>query len=187
MSRPQRWKLTVAAILSGLTAVAGAGALVALSSPGEVLIGPIAVGLSGGFDEQAFRRLTASRSPAALDRASVEVTRALALSPYDNSARLRLTYIDTMRRGGLRTEGVVQLSKSYDLIPYDHTVAAWRVRFALEHWDALSPPEREAVRAEAMAFAKANSQSGEFRNVLQSVRNPSGRLAATLWLRALSR
>jgi hypothetical protein len=187
MSRPRPWKFTLAAGLAGLTAIAGAGTLIALSRPGEIRIGAIAVGLSGGFDEQAFRRLAASRSQRELNGAAAEASRALALSPYDNSARLRLTYIDTVRHGGLRTEGVAQLSKSYDLIPYDHTVAAWRIGFALEHWDSLAPQDREAVRAEATAFAKANSQAGEFRNVLRSIHNPNGRLAAALWLQALNR
>lgn len=187
MSRPQPWKLIAAALLAGLTAMAGAGALTALSGPGEIRIGAVAVGLSQGFDKQAFRRLSSPPSPAALDRATAEITRALELSPYDNSARLRLTYIDTLRHGRLRPEGVAQLSRSYDLVPYDHTVVVWRTRFALEHWDALPTDLRRAVQTEAMAFARVNIQDGEVRAVLRSVRNPNGRLAAALWLRALAR
>ena len=145
------------------------------------------IGFAEGHDKRAYSLLLASSKPSTLDLAAQEARAALQLSPYNNSARLRLTYIDTLRRGSLGPDGLAHLARSYDLIPYDHTVAAWRVRFALEHWRELTPEVRRAVEAEALAFSRANSRDANVRSVLTSVQDREGRLAAALWLRALAR
>jgi hypothetical protein len=111
----------------------------------------------------------------------------MALSPYDNEARLRLVYIDALRHPPVSSIGVARLAESYSLIPYDYTVAAWRIRFGLEHWAALTPELRAAIYEEAMAFGRVGSQDVNVRPILQSIHDPQGRLAAALWLQLLNR
>jgi hypothetical protein len=118
--------------------------------------------------------------------AAAQIDRALALSPYDNQARLRLVYIDALRHPPVGPAGVALLEQSYSLMPYDYTVAAWRIRFCLEHWAALSPALRDDVYQEATAFARSNSQQVSVIPILQSIHDPQGRLAAALWLRLLN-
>jgi hypothetical protein len=105
--------------------------------------------------------------------------RASMLAPYDSSARLRLAYIDALD-GNLGPEGVKALELSYELLPFDHYVAAWRVRFALDHWDQLTPTLRARVESEAFAFAKTTRRS-EMIAALSSVRSPVGVVPATFW------
>jgi hypothetical protein len=143
-------------------------------------------GFAQSHDRRAFRLIERSKSPADLDAASREIGRALALSPYSNPARLRLAYIDTVRHGRLGPAGLAELARSYDLIPYDNTVAAWRIRFALEHWRALTPELRASVHSEAMAFAMAYSADVDAGAVLPTIHDPAGRLAAELWLQELA-
>lgn len=180
MSRPSPWKIAAAGVLTTGTLVLSATALASLlgaSTP---------IGFAETYDKRAYALLTGPASPAALDSAASEASKALALSPYSNSARLRLTYIDTVRRGSLGPVGTAHLAKSYDLVPLDHTVAAWRVRFALEHWKELPPEARTAVETEARAFARTGSQDADVRAALGSIRSPEGRLAAALWLKTLA-
>lgn len=181
MSRSRRWKVYAAAGLAALTLTGAGAALASLAGS------PSPLDFAERHDRQAYAILTSAADAASLDAAEREVRRALALSPYSNSARLRLTYIDTVRRGSLGPAGMAQLSRSYDLVPLDHTVAAWRVRFALEHWDELSPALRKSVEAEAMAFGRTGSRDADVKASLAAVQNPEGRLAAALWLRGVDR
>lgn len=186
MTRSKPWKLAAAAALAATTAILGGAGLAALSGVDAPPFGTRLLGFAEAHDKRAYGLLIASSTPVARSRAVAEAKLALALSPYSNSARLRIAYVDTISRGSLGPVGLGHLARSYDLLPYDHTVAAWRVRFALEHWDVLTPDLRAAVHTEAMAFARAGSQDANVRAVLPSIRNPSGRLAAALWLRELA-
>ena len=105
--------------------------------------------------------------------------RASALAPYDSSARLRLAYIDALD-GDLGPEGLKALELSYELLPFDHYVAAWRVRFALDHWGQLTPSLRARVESEAFAFARTSRRT-EMISALSSVRSPIGIAPATFW------
>lgn len=180
MTRTPPWKIVAAAGLAGTTLLLSAAALASLSGVATPL------GFAETHDRRAYELLVKSSAPDALDAAAAQAERALALSPYNNSARLRLTYIDTVRRGALGGEGLARLAESYDLVALDYTVAAWRVRFGLEHWRELTPALRKAVEAEALAFTRAGSQDVAMTSVLQSIRNPEGRLAAALWAHALA-
>lgn len=181
MTRTLPWTIVAAGGLAATTLILSVTALASLSGAGTPL------GFAETHDRRAYDLLVKSSAPEALEAAGVEAGRALALSPYNNSARLRLAYIDTVRRGGLGGEGLARLAQSYDLVSLDHTVAAWRVRFGLEHWRELTPELRKAVEAEALAFSRSGSQDVGMALVLQSVRNPEGRLAAALWAHTLAR
>lgn len=179
MSSTRQWRLAAAAGLAAATLALSIAGLAGLSPVGHV------GGLAEGHDRRAYRLLAAPRGAVDLDGAAAEANRALRLSPYDNSARLRLAYIDALRHGSLRAEGVTHIKQSYDLMPYDHTVAAWRIRFCLENWASLTPQVRASVHDEAMAFARVYSHDVNVRDILRSIRSPNGRLAAALWLYSL--
>jgi hypothetical protein len=180
------WKITAAVIVAGAALLASGTALWALLAGGGPFMGSRLAGFAESHDRRAFRLIERSKAPASLDAASVEIGRALALSPYSNPARLRLAYIDTVRNGHLGAAGVAELARSYDLTPYDYSIAAWRIRFGLEHWRALTPELRASAHAEAMAFANAHSSDVDVPSVLRTIRDPAGRLAAELWLQELA-
>jgi hypothetical protein len=186
MTGRQTWKIGLAAGLASaaiLLSAAELGALVGHTGP--LMWSPI-LGSAESHDDISFRILEHASTPAAITAATAEVDRALELSPYDNQARLRLVYIDALHHPPVGPAGVAMLEQSYSLMPYDYTVAAWRLRFGLEHWAALSPAARDEVYQEAMAFARSNSQQVSVVPILQSIHDPQGRLAAALWLRLLN-
>jgi hypothetical protein len=186
MSQRRNWRINVAASLGAAAFLFSAAELAALiGQTGPLMWTPI-LGLAESHDAISFRILTHAASPVATSAATAEINRALALSPYDNQARLRLVYIDALRHPPVGPAGVALLEQSYSLMPYDYTVAAWRIRFCLEHWEALSPALRDNVYQEATAFARSNSQQVSVVPILQSIHDPQGRLAAALWLRLLN-
>jgi hypothetical protein len=176
--RLSRAPLATFAAVSGTLALLG---LISLNT-GAALPLPVPLGLTSGVDEAAFRALA---PPADLPRAETKAHLAIRLSPYQNNARLRLAYIDTLKAGRLSTTGEAEFRRSYDLLPIDADVAAWRIRFGLEHWQELTPASREAVYREAMAFSKVGSHDVNVPAILDSISNPSGRLAAALWRQSL--
>ena len=181
------WPLVTAAGVSAaalLLSIAGLAALLGQAGP---FMGSTLLGFATGHDQRAFDLLAHRPTPAGLAKAGAESEMALALSPYDNAARMRLLFADTTRHGRLTPAGLALFARSYDLIPYDYTVAAWRIGFGLEHWATLTPDLRSAVFAEALAFGRAGSQDVNVRAVLSNVRDPQGRLAAALWLQTLKR
>jgi len=175
------------AALAGATALLGLGGLVVLNTGATVGLGSFVLGLSQGHDESAYRRLLSSPSAADLDWAEAKSREALAVAPYENNPRLRLAYIETLRHGHLTPGGVRLFVQSYDLLPFDANVAAWRIGFGLEHWENLTPDARRAVYDEARTFYRLGAREVHVERVLRSVRNPSGRLAAALWLHSFNR
>jgi len=182
---PARTKIVAIAALCATTAVASLVGLISVNTGASVGTGPFAVGSTDGYENRAYNLLVDSPSPAAIDEAEVLAKKALAVSPYDNTARLRLVYIASLRQGALSPRAVELFVQSYDLLPTDQNVAAWRIRFALEHWTELSPQARALVHDEVVTFADAGSVDPPVRQILGSIRNPSGRLAAALWLHGL--
>jgi hypothetical protein len=180
------WKTTATGVLAAGALLASGSAIWALSAQGGPFMWTRLSGFAESHDRRAFRLIDRSNSPADLDAASRAIGRALTLSPYSNAARLRLAYVDTVRHGRLGPAGVAQLARSYDLTPYDYSIAAWRIRFGLEHWRDLTPELRTSVHAEAMAFASGQSSEVDVKAVLRTIRDPAGRLAAELWLQELA-
>lgn len=175
------------AVLAATAATLSLGGLVVLNTGATVGAPPFAIGLSQGHDEAAYRRLLGMPSAADLNWASSKARQALAVAPYENGPRLRLAYIETLRHGRLTPAGVQLFTQSYDLLPLDPNVAAWRIGFGLENWESLTPEARRAVYEEARAFYQLRSRDVDVRRVLNSVHNPSGRLAAALWLHSFDR
>jgi hypothetical protein len=165
----------------GVAAASLAG-LISLNTGAALVAQPLVLGLTPGVDEAAFRALS---PPEDLVRAETKARQALALSPYQNNARLRLAYIQYRRDGRLNAAGAAEFARTYELVPVDAEVAAWRLRFGLEHWQDITPASRMAVEREARAFIAAGSNDVSARRILEAVRNPSGRLAAALWLHSI--
>jgi hypothetical protein len=186
MTRRLRWKPAALWGLAGLTLVASLPALAALIGQTGPLMTGAGVGFSQAHDQRAFALLSTG---APLDRlkAETEARRALALSPYENAARLRLADAYAASGPPVDVQAIGQLATSYDLVQYDYTVASWRIAFGLANWGRLPPDLRRSVYAEAMAFGRANSRDVDVRRILQSIRDPQGRLAAALWLHALKK
>ena len=169
--------------VTGLLALgtgAFAVAMIISLDPGEGAGAPIRLAVG----EAALARRALDAAPPDFDAARSATRRALGQSPYDPSAWLRLSYIDAAEDGRLDEAGVTALRRSYELLPFDQYVATWRVRFALENWEALPPELRSRVKAEALAFT-ATQRYREMRTTLQGVENPVGRLPATLWARRM--
>lgn len=183
MKRPSN--LGMAVSLGAATLLFGLLGLVSVNSGAVFGISPALLGSSQGLDQAAYDALADNPTSSKLDSAEALTRQALLLSPYENNARLRLAYIDAVRNGRLSAAGVAELKRTYDLIPVDPNVGAWRLRFSLEHWDELTPDTRRAVYDEAMAFGRVQTSEVNVRSILRSIRNPSGSLAAALWLRAL--
>lgn len=146
-----------------------------------VPMGPATLRMSTGEDRRAKLGLDAGVSARDLDRGEADARAALALAPHNNTARLRLAWIDRQRHGRLSPAGVKLVTQSYDLAPYDIAVAQWRVPFALENWTALSPSTRANVRVEALAFGGVRSRMANISGSLRTINNPNGRVSAALW------
>lgn len=146
--------------------------------------GPLRFALSDGYEAGAAKAL--SRLPPKLARSAAEARsrEALALSPYNNTARLRIAYIEWARTGHLTDSGLQALAQSYDLAAFDHQAEGWRIRLALENWERVPLETRAAVREEAIAYARTLRRRDVIA-MLRSVQNPSGRVAAVMWLRLL--
>jgi hypothetical protein len=177
-------RIGATAVLGALAAASSLAGLFVLNTGVGAGAPPLGFAFSNGYDDTAYRRMSGRPTPADLSAAAQLSARAVALSPYASAPRLRLAYIDSLQHGRLTETGVRQFSRSYDLTAIDPDVAAWRIRFGLEHWDTLPGDTRLAVAAEAEAFAKLRGSPVNVAAVLSSVRDPSGRLAAAYWMRS---
>jgi hypothetical protein len=164
------------ATLAAITLFLSAAGLLSLNTEGGH-----GLPLSPGHALGARRLLMeAGNDPAAVAAAGAQATRALRLSPMENSPRLMLAYIDFQQNGRLTSKGFQHIKTSYDLVAVDPDSAAWRVRFGLETWDALTPDVRDAVRREALALYRLRGRR-TLKEITQGVTNPSGQVAAAQW------
>lgn len=143
---------------------------------------PWGLGLAAGYDAAAYRLISRPAPTAAqLDRAEQLTRQALALSPYESTGWLRLASIDAARHGALTDVGARDFEKSYALMPIDPSVAAWRIKFGLEHWSELTPDTRLAVEAESETFLRLGAREVNVQEIYATIEDPSGRLAIALW------
>lgn len=188
MRPSQRLSASVIGALALATLVASAIALVALNNGGQASLGPLPVlRLGAGYDRRAepllmgasLLKRSARTQAAQLSRAAIREY------PYDTSAWLRLAYVDSIEHGVLSKTGAAHLQRSYDLVAIDSFVGLWRVRFALENSQSLSPDLRGSVRNEASALWKNGENQPALREMASTIRNPAGRLSMALWLNRL--
>lgn len=176
--------LTSAGLATVTVALAILG-LAELSRADDLGRHPCMLTLDVAEDGQARLALDKAKTAPEFTRAAGHARNAIAQSAYNNNARLRLVFLDAAQHGHLTPAGAELLAQSYDLAPYDALVAAWRVRFALEHWGDLEPSTRISVRKEALAFGRLRSRAADIPAALKSVHDERGRVVAGLWLRRL--
>jgi hypothetical protein len=179
-----RINLALPAALAAATAALSVASYVALAKGEAFAAGPVRFALSDGYERAAGLALTRLPPHLAFNAAEERSRKALELSPYNNTARLRLAYLDWARTGRLTPAGVQALVESYDLAAFDHQTEGWRIRLALENWQLVPEQTRFAVRDEAVAYARTLRRR-DVVALLRSTENPSGRVVALLWLRQL--
>lgn len=168
---------------------AGAGAALTLIGTLLLLSGLVAPqGAAGAWspaagvhDLRATALLEAGRMrPAELAAARRETLAALARSPVDDAAWLRMAYIDRLRGGRLAAEGKEALRRSYDVAPYGPDTSLWRVRFALENWQDLDPELRRETLDEVRV--QWDRRRRAYEEIAAAVQDPAGRMALLLVL-----
>ena len=137
--------------------------------------------LSSVHDARAQRLLgRPAPGPADLKAADAESLTSLAVSPADDSAWLALAYAETVRHGDPGGVALGWLQRSYDVAPFGPDTSLWRVRFALDHWQAMTPDLRREVLDEINAAWRPRRR--ELVTMVSAVRDPAGRLALALMI-----
>ena len=171
--------------------VIGVSSLVfALYGAGLLYEGYIAPGYSGALTFPFVDRAAAERAYDSLPRTASLATREAAASrllkanPTDARSWALASYMDWAEHDQrLTAAGIGALDRSYTMSPFDHDAGPWRVNFALENWDRLSPDQRQTVMSEASWLFMHDSLAGaELKARLKTVRNPLGRVVARLEL-----
>lgn len=186
--RASAWRLPGLSLLAAATFGGSLVCLIALENGGEVRVGPLPLAkIAAGYDRQAEPLLAAPvvPPPAVRRQAAALSRKAIAQFPYDITAWLQLAYVDALDHGGLTPAGLADLKRSYDLVAVDSELGFWRIRFALENSQALTPELRASVRREATAMCVNPNHKSELRKMVPTIRNPAGRLSLALWLNRL--
>ena len=182
LPRKVNWIALTAFVMAALTFV-GAGFLaIGLAAPDSVF-GALSP-LSLAHDRRADHILDGRpHTPANLALAKQETWAALNQSPADDAAWLRLAYIDRLAHGRLTGEGTTWLERSYEVAPFGPETSFWRVRFAWENWDALTPELRRQVADEVRV--QWPTRKADYQKMSVAIANPSGRLSAALMVAQL--
>jgi|WetSurMetagenome_2_1015567.scaffolds.fasta_scaffold167573_2 hypothetical protein len=175
-----------------VTAFAAGAVVLATLALSALNQGPVTIGGAKIMDLATGDDLVADRTLSQPDPHRDEVARrlseqALARYPYDTSALLRLAYIDRAGSDRLGPDGVAALKRSYALVPFDHYVAFWRIRFALENWAELPLDLKEAVRQEEVAVESQPGHRDNLRKTLSAVPPGPGGVVAGFWIARLDR
>lgn len=181
-----RVKFAAAATIIAFCAVGAVAGVWALNR-GAARVGPVIILQTAiGYDRVAEAAFLDPGGAAGMRVAEEASRNALSISPFDNAARLRLAYIDVSRSGRMTDYAARLLQESYDLVALDERMAKWRVRFALENWESISPQTRRAVQAEAEVLMQPGPTRRLMRMELERVSSPTGRMVAAFWLNQIS-
>jgi len=118
-----------------------------------------------------------SPSPEALDQAARLTHRQLQSGPYQASAWAQLAYIDFRRAGRLDAAALEDLRRSYVAAPLQAELLTWRLRFAFDHWEGLTPELRRSASAELISFYADYENRARLDDVELGLRSDAGRLA----------
>lgn len=190
MDTPRRsWSLAAlaAALFAGGVAVGAFAGFLQLSAPADREPPLAALPLADTHLARSGRLLAGTPTPERLAAAEREARAALALSPARTEAWLHLAYAARLRAGGWSPEAAAALAASYRVGPLDPDVGLWRLRFALEHWDRLTPELRRAALAELDALWSRHPQRKPLKAMAGELTNPAGRLAFAAETAALQR
>jgi len=119
-----------------------------------------------------------------LARRGAAAARLLKADPSSARSWAMASYVDWLRHGGrLTPQGMSDFDRSYTMSPLDHDAGPWRINFALENWDRLSPEQRKTVIDEAnWLFVRDPTAAADLKARLRTIRNPLGRTMARLEL-----
>lgn len=161
------------------------GAAAVLAGAGVLSAGAAALTLGGGSDLMNLATVHDNRAEARLeavppdpDVAAAETRAALAQAPMNPGAWARLAYIDRSRSTVLTPAALDNLERSYAVAPFGPDITRWRVRFMFEHWGELTPSLRTQASDELRVLSRY--RGGVARDVVRTIENPSGRLAAEM-------
>ena len=171
-------RIVVAAV--AVSTMSSAALTIAGLSPASSPLRVVGPRLAAGEDRRAELALRQGGADASA-RAIAASRSALRVTPYDTAALLRISFIDQQKDGRLDDEGMAALAESYRRVPIDRSVALWRIRFSLEHWDNLPVATRLAVQNEAIGAASEPGHRWPLRVRLKRIHNSQGRLIAALW------
>lgn len=104
--------------------------------------------------------------------------RTLSQAPATATAWLRLAYLDSLTPGGLGPDGNRAFAASYVAAPYGPDDTAWRLQFALNHWQAMEVSNRRLVLSELRYVARV--RPAVLQQVRSSITDPIGMLALSL-------
>jgi hypothetical protein len=107
-------------------------------------------------------------------------------NPADPESWNAVAYADWLEHRGLTRAGLLALDHSYALAFFDRHQAVWRVSFALENWQGLTPELRKDVLEEAAVALRDADLRPRLSERLRTVQSPAGRFAAAL-IRASNR
>jgi len=171
-------------------AIGVSSAILAAYGAGLFFEGYIAKGYVGAMTFPFVDRPAAERAydslpvnaPFAVRQAAA--ARLLKANPASAESWALVSYMDWLAHGDrLTSVGLDGLDRSYTMSPYDHDVAPWRDNFALENWDSLTPPLRQAVTSEMnWVFQQDYVVALDLKARLKTVKNPAGRAFARLEL-----
>jgi hypothetical protein len=131
---------------------------------------------------RAWRRLP---DTAPIAEREIAARRLIQADPADSDSWLAVSYVEYLKAGGVMSpQALVDLDHSYAVGFFDRNGGVWRMGFALDNWQALTPKLREAVLTEAKVALKDPVMGPKLRARMQQVRNPAGRLAVLMMLSA---
>ena len=120
------------------------------------------------------------RGPGDIARLRAYAKRRLALSPADAGAWVSLAYAARAEEGRCGRACNGALTEAFRVGPLDPLTFAWRARFALENWPALTPAVRDlTIRHMRYAWSTPEGRLA-IKDMGVTVREPSGRLAAKM-------
>ena len=144
--------------------------------------GGLGFAVAAGQDRAAEAWLRKPQTAFVFQNARTTTLKALERAPYDNSALLRLAYLDKLENAGVLGQGGLQaLETSYDRVPLDPYVAFWRIRFVLESWEQVPVELRLKVQQEVFALASEPGHRWPLRKLMRHIGNPYGAMAAAFW------
>ena len=129
---------------------------------------PLAQAYDQAADKAATPQLSRSLSHSALLARPVDV---------DAWVRLAATAAATPGKSGLNADALQALDRSYAVGPYSSQVLDNRLRFAYDHWGALTPDLQAQAISEVKAAWQVYPQKHRLLAVAGRVKDPAGGLA----------
>jgi hypothetical protein len=115
--------------------------------------------------------------PRELQEAERLTRRQLQAGPYQADAWAQLAYIAFRRAGRLDANALEDLRRAYVAAPLQAELLTWRLHFAFENWESLTPELRRSASAELTSFYADYENRARLDDVERGLRSESGRLA----------